>query len=167
MPSPKNITSVYIIWRSVRGKTDILSEKITEPYNGTTQLILYIDPLPSALKNRRYTIHDSPEGSMVTMIRSSRIEDRNPLPSSRKSNPPEDDMSPAPELITFTRTMLDGRTQRPCDKAFSRRTDIKSNSFTFPRRKKLPVCTITQTMYSLESLVGREGHVRKEHGRCV
>ena len=27
MPLPKNIASVYIIWRSVRGKTDILSEK--------------------------------------------------------------------------------------------------------------------------------------------
>lgn len=160
MPFLKNIASVYIIRRSVRGKTDILSEETTEPYDGTTQLTLYVYPLPSALKHRRYTIHDSSEGPMVIMIGSSRVEDRDPLSSSRKSNPPEDDMSPAPDLITFTCTMLDGRTQRTCDKAFSCRTNIKSNSFTFPRRENFPECTITRNRYIFKFLVA-------ERGMCV
>ena len=126
MPFPKNAASVHAVRRPVRGKTDASSEKTTEPYDGATQLTSCVDPMPSALEDRRYTIHDSPpEGSMVIMVESSRVEDRDPLPSSRKNNPPEDGISPAPDQITFTCTMLDRRTQRPCGKAFSRRADLK------------------------------------------
>ena len=120
------------------------------------------------MKNRRYTIHDSPEGSMVIMIGSSRVEDRDPLLSSRRIDPSENDMSSAPDPITFTCTMLDDRTQRPCDKAFSRRTDLKRPSKAIPSRsgeEKNFQYVPYSNMYSLESWLQR--HVRKEQRACV
>ena len=161
MPFPKNVP---VVRRPVCGKTDTSSEKTTEPYDGATQLTSCVDPMPSAREDRRYTIHDSPEGSMVIMVGSSPVEDRVPLPSSRENNPPEGGMSPARHQITFTCTMLDGRTQRPCGKSFSRRTDLKrhQNQLLHVPGKRDFQCAQCSKKYVHESWLQR--HMRKEHG---
>ena len=164
MPFPKNVASIHVVDIPVCGKTDTSSENTPEPYDGATHLTSCVDPMTSALEDRLYTIHDSPKGSVVIMVGSSHVEDRDPLPSSKKDNPPEDDMSPAPHQTTFPCTMLDSRTQRPCGKAFSRRTDLirHQKQFLHVPEKRDFQCGLCLKKYVYES--GLHNHMRKEHG---
>lgn len=140
------------------------SEVPEEPYDGATQLTSFVHSMPSALEDRRYTIQDSPEGSMVIMIDSSRVEDRNPLPSSKKNNLRKNDISPDPDQRTFACKMLDCRTQLPCDKVFTRRTTLKRHqeaSIHSPQKRDFQ-CALCAKKYVFLSWL--KGHMRDKHG---
>ena len=169
---PKNIASVYIGRRPICGKTNASAEQTPEPYDDTT---------PSTLEGRRYTIQDSPEGSIVIIVRFSRVKDRDPLPSprkkkqtsrvkdqgplpsSRKKKAREDGVSPAPYKAMFTCNLLDSRTQQPCGNAFPRLTDLNRHQNTtlhVPEKRGFQ-CLLCSKKYVSKSWMHR--HMRIEH----